>query len=129
MFISIQASNKFTSTPIIPGDGMSIATIGSDDTFIALKMRHLGAVIELVAELSIFHPVSGAYDIEEVARVIADDEDDALNAAIDLQRSAKKRLNELDVPESEIYSDPDDFAESLEKHFDRTRAAFQIAAE
>ena len=126
MFISIQASNKFTSTPIIPGDGMSIATIGSDDTFIALKMRHLGAVIELVAELSIFHPVSGATDVEEVARRFADDEDDAVNVAIDLQRAALKRLNELDV--TETWTDPDDFGEALEAHFDRTNT-HAIAAE
>jgi hypothetical protein len=112
-----------------PGDGVSIASIGSDDTFVSLNMRRLGAVIELVAELTIFHPVSGGCDVEEVGRTIADDEDDAVNAAIDLQRAAHRRLGELDV--TGIYSDPDDFGEALEAHFDRAnaRADHAIAAE
>jgi len=119
-------TDKQTPIQTSPGDGISIATIGSDDTFVALKLRYLGAVIELVAELSIYHPISGATDTEEVGRRFADDEDDAVNIAIDLQRAARSRLGELDV--TEIYSDPDDFGEALEAHFDRADT-YAIAAE
>lgn len=124
-------TSNHATTEIPPGDGISIANIGDDNTFVALKMRRLGEVLELVAEMTIFHPISCAYDIEEVARRFADDEEDAVNVAIDLQRLARKRLGELDVEEAEIYSDPDDYAEALERHFDRAnaRAAYAIAAE
>jgi hypothetical protein len=119
------------ATSLLPGDGISIATIGSNDTFVSLKLRYLGEVIELVSELNIFYPVSGRTDVEEIARRFADDEDEAIDMATDMQRAARKRLAELDVSEAEIYSEPDDFSESLEAHFDRAnaRAAFQIAAE
>ena len=114
------------STQIIPGDGVSIATLGSDDTFVVLRYRSLGAVIELTTEMTIYFPVTGAYDSEEIGRQICDDEDDAINAAVDLQRAARKRLAELDV--IDVYSDPDDYAEALELHFERA-AAVAMAAE
>lgn len=124
----LTASNHAT-IQIPAGDGVSVASIGDDDTFVTLRMRYLGEVIVLIAEMTISYPCTGRWHVEEIGMTICDDEDDAINAAIDLQRAARKRMAELDVPESEIYSDPEDFAESLEKQFDRARAAHAIAAE
>jgi hypothetical protein len=120
----INAKKSTFHTP--PGDGPAIATIGSDDTFVSLKLRHLGAVIELMAELTVYFPVTGACDVEEVGHTIADDEDDAIGAATDLERAARKRLSELDI--TDLYADPDGFGEALEAHFDRTNT-HAIAAE
>jgi hypothetical protein len=114
---------------IPPGDGVSVASIGSENTFVSLHIRYYGEVIVLNAELTIYYPCTSVWNVEEVGRTFCDDEDDALNAAIDLQRAAKKRLGELDVHEAEIYSDPDDYPEALEKHFDRARTAIAVAAE
>jgi hypothetical protein len=111
------------------GQGPAVSTIGTDHLFASLHVRRLGEIIELVNELTIYSSRTGRYDTEELGRKITDDEDDAVNIAIDMQRAARRRLNELDVSDFDITITDEGFGEALEAHFDKTRAHYAIAAE
>jgi hypothetical protein len=111
------------------GDGSAISTIGTDDLFVSLRLRRLGELIELVSELTIYSARMGRYYGEELDREVTDDEDDAINIAIDMQWTARKRLDELDAGE-DIIIEPRSFGEAVEAFFDDIRAAQPaIAAE
>ena len=106
--------------------GITIATIGTDNVFVSFKMRRLGETFELVTDLTVYYAVSGHYEYEELAREIADDEDEAISIATDLEWDAQGKLKILDV---ENYSkEPGGFPESLEKFLDATRRVVAPAA-
>src|SRR4051794_16662759 len=77
--------------------GCPIATIGDQNTYITLTMRRLGAVIELVNGLTIYHAFTGHYEYEELDRAIADDEDEAVEIATDMEYAAADRLKIMDI--------------------------------
>jgi hypothetical protein len=103
-------------------EGSPISTIGTDNLFVSLRLRRLGELIELVSELTFYSTHTGRYHGEELGREITDDQDDAVNIAIDVQWAARKRLNELDAGE-DITVEPQGFGEAVEAFLDKTRAA------
>ena len=106
--------------------GSSIATIGTDNVFVSFKMRRLGETFELVADSTVYYAASGHYEYEELACGIADDEDEAISIATDLEWDAQGKLKILDV---ENYSkEPGGFPESLEKFLDAMRRVVAPAA-
>jgi hypothetical protein len=109
-----------------PATGTTVATIGDENTFVTLTMRRLGAVIELVTGLTIYFGLSGHYEYEELAREFADDEDEAVEIATDLEYSAANRLRIMDV---DFWKEPTGFPEALILAFDAAHAAHAIAAE
>lgn len=98
----------------------TIGYIGSDNTFASLSIRHLGHRIELVSELTAYLP-TGNYMTNELAREIAEDEDEAIAIATDLEWAAQDELKVMDV---EITKDPSGWPEALLVHFDRARRSF-----
>jgi hypothetical protein len=121
--------NEVAATVQFPaGQGISITTIGSDHLFASLHVRRLGELIELVNELTLWQHKGCGYGTEELGREVTD-EDDAVNIAIDMQRAAYRRLDELGVSDYDIIAVPDSFGEALEAHFDKARAHHAVAAE
>jgi hypothetical protein len=108
-----------------PATGTVVSTIGDETTYVTLTTRRLGAVIELVTGLTIYHGLTGHYEYEELGREIADDEDDAIDAATDLEYAAQDRLRIMDV---DFWKEPAGFPEALMRAFDAA-AAHAIAAE
>ena len=107
------------NTKIQPFPGDSVATIGTENVFVSLKVRRLGATFELVTDLTIYYPISGHYEHEELQREIAEDEDEAIAIATDMEWDAQDKLNILDV--TEYTKEPHGFPESLERYFDKAR--------
>jgi len=99
--------------------GIAIAHIGDENTYVTLRMRRLGEAIELTTDLTIYYPLSGHCEAEELGREIADDEDDAVEAAVDLEYAAQDKLRIMDV--TDFWKDPCSFDGALVKHFDRER--------
>lgn len=99
---------------------ITIGHIGSNTTFATLAIRHLGSRIELVSTLTAYLP-SGNYLTNELARELADDEDEAEAIACDLEWAAQDELKVMDV---EIAKDPCGWPEALLAHFDKARRTF-----
>lgn len=99
---------------------ISISHIGDDTTFATLSIRRLGSRIELVSTLTAYLP-SGNYLTNELAREIAEDEDEAIAIATDLEWAAQDELKVMDI---EITKDPSGWPEALLVHFDKARRAF-----
>jgi hypothetical protein len=107
-----------------------ISTFGSENSYIALYYSRKGELIELTAKLVEYFPTTGRYQIEEVAREVTTDEEDALSYACDLEHAGAKRLRELDIEDQG--SEPVDFQTALERVFDRElrhREQYAVAAE
>ena len=121
-------STSMYATLTQPATGTVIATIGDENTYVTLTVRRLGAVIELVTGLTIYHGLSGHYEYEEMDREIADDEDDAIEAATDMEYAAQDKLRIMDV---DFWKEPSSFDAALVKHFDCVRnrtAGFEYLA-
>jgi hypothetical protein len=97
----------------------TIGHIGDDNSFATLSIRHLGTKIELISVLTAYLP-SGNYLSNELAREIAEDEDEAIAIATDLEWAAQDELRVMDI---EITKDPSGWPEALMFHFDRCRRA------
>lgn len=111
---------------IEPFPGETIATIGSDNVFATLKMRRVEEKFELLVELTTYYGLSGHYENEVLSREIADDEDEAIAIATDLEYDAVAKLKILDVDYSK---DPRGFPEALQDHCDAQRARIAKAAQ
>jgi hypothetical protein len=109
---------------IQPSTGTVVASIGDENTYVTLTMRRLGSVIELVTGLTIYQGLTGLYEYEETGREIADDE--AIEAATDLEWAAQAKLKVLDV--TDFWKEPGGFPETLERVF-QTSTSHAIAAE
>jgi hypothetical protein len=105
---------------------ITVSSIGNENVYITLTMRHLGAKIELVTELTIYYPLSGRYETEELARQIADDEDEAIEIATDLEWAAVDKLKIMDV--TDTWKEPAGYPEALERIFE-TSVSYPVAAE
>jgi phosphoribulokinase len=81
-------SNKQTSIIIsnIPNNAPVISRIGTDDTFVELSFRRLGAMVELVATRVEYDAFNGKYLRDELGREVV--EEDSENAAVDLEWAA-----------------------------------------
>jgi hypothetical protein len=117
--------NKQTSitVPTTPNTAPVISRLGSDDTFVELSFRRLGLLIELVATRVEYCAFSGRYLRDEIGREVVEEED-AVNAACDLEWAAVDVLDETD---DRGYADPMGFGEAVEAELDAT--AHAIAAE
>ena len=109
MSISINAQ---ISTPTV---GTIVASVGDENVYVSLTIRRLGAVIELVTGLTIYSALSGHYEYEELSRELADDEDEAVAIASDMDFDAVEKLVSMDV--TDYWRDPADFATALDNHF------------
>lgn len=96
----------------------TISHIGDDSIFATLSMRHLGSKIQLISVLTAYLP-SGNYLSNELAREIAEDEDEAIAIATDMEWAAQDELGVMDI---EITKDCG-WPEGLMLHFDRCRRA------
>src|SRR4051812_33994742 len=103
---------------------ITVSSVGNENTYITLILRHLGAKFELVTELAAYYPHTGRYEVEETGREIADDE--AIEAATDLEWAAQAKLKVLDV--TDFCKEPGGFPETLERVF-QTSTSHAIAAE
>src|SRR4051794_12045009 len=92
-----QTGSYINTTLTQPATGTVIASIGDETTYVSMTMRRLGEVIELVTGMTIYHGLSGHYEYEELARELADDQDEAEAIATDLEYSATEKLISLDV--------------------------------
>jgi hypothetical protein len=104
---------------------ITVSSIGNENTYVSLILRQLGAKIELVSELTIYYPLTGRYEVEELDRQFADDEDEAVEIATDMEWAAQDKLKILDV--TDFWKEPGPFPETLQRIFETTCHA--IAAE
>jgi hypothetical protein len=110
-----------------PTSGITVSSIGDENSYISLILRRLGAKIELVAELTVYFPISGHYECEELDRQIVEDEDDAIEVATDMEYAAVAKLNLMDI--NDYWKEPDGFGETLDRIFQTTASYYPVAAE
>src|SRR4051812_40817086 len=94
---------------------ITVSSIGNENTYVSLILRHLGAKLELVTELTVYYPLSGHYEVEELGREIVDDEDEAIEAATDMEYGAVDKLKIMDV--TDTWKEPGGFPETLDRVF------------
>jgi hypothetical protein len=99
--------------PVTTEDPISI--IGTDDTFVELHVRRLGELLELRAIAIECNAFTGQYLCSEIGVETAEDNDDAINAAEDLQYAANEFLDER---HARGYSTPCGFGEAVEYFLD-----------
>jgi hypothetical protein len=104
----------------------TVSSIGNENIYVTLTMRYLGTRIELVSELTIYYALSGHYEVEELGREILDDEDEAIEAATDLEYAAVDKLKIMDV--TDFWKEPGGFPETLDRIF-QTSVSYPVAAE
>lgn len=104
----------------------AIATIGSENVYCELHMRRLGAVIELRADYVEYVAFTGRYIRETLKIEHADDADDAIEAATDLEWMAAAHLVTMDVRDS--WKDPAGWPETVMKILDAAVIADHIAS-
>jgi hypothetical protein len=109
-----------------PFNGAVVASIGDENSYVTLTMHRLSSAIELVTGLPIYQGLTGHYEYEELGREIADDEDEAIEAATDLEWAAQAKLKVLDV--TDFWKEPGGFPETLERVF-QTSTSHASAAE
>jgi hypothetical protein len=115
------------STLTQPTSGTTVSSIGDENNYISLILRRLGAKFELVTELTVYFPISGHYECEELDRQIIEDEDDAIEAATDMEYAAVAKLNIMDV--ADYWKEPGGFPETLDRIFQTSLEHHTIAAE
>jgi hypothetical protein len=103
-----------------------LSSIGDENTYVTLSMRYLGSRIELFSVMTSYSPLAGDYLTADLARELADDEDEAIAIATDLEYAAQDELKVMDI---DFYKEPCGFPEALEKHFDNARYGAALAAE
>ena len=79
--------------PTVANNAPVISRIGTDDTFVELSFRRLGGLVELVATRVEYSAYSGRYLRDELGREVVEEED-AENAAVDLEWIAQQNLDE-----------------------------------
>src|SRR3954451_14928639 len=98
-----------------PATGTVISTRGNENTYFTFRLQSLGGTFVLIAEMTKYFPMTGNYIVTEpVSRETADDENDAIDAATDLEWKAIKVLADMDI--NDHWSDGG-FPEGLERHF------------
>jgi hypothetical protein len=108
--------------PTIKNTAPVISRVGGEDTFAELSFRRLGAMVELVCTRVEYNAYTGRYIRDELGRDVVEEED-AENAAVDLQYAAKAVLG------NEYYSlpaDPCDFGTAVDREL---MSIYAVAAE
>jgi hypothetical protein len=111
-----------TATVNVPNYAPVISRIGGEDIFAELSFRRLGGQIELVCTRVEYSAYTGLYDRDELGREVVEEED-AENAAVDLQYAAKAALGD------EYYSlpaDPCDYGTAVDREL---MSIYSVAAE
>jgi hypothetical protein len=112
-----------TATVNVPNNAPVISRIGTDDTFVELSFRRLGgALVELVATRVEYNAFTGKYLRDELGREVVEEED-AENAAVDLEWIAQGNLDETG---DRGYADPCDFGEAVDREL---VSIYAVAAE
>jgi hypothetical protein len=96
-----------------------ISRIGGDDVFVELSFRRLGELVELVATKVQYNAYTGMYLRDELGREVIEEED-AENAAVDLEWIAQKNLDETNDCGP---ADPCGFGEAVERELVATAKA------
>src|SRR3954452_17430989 len=99
-----------------------ISRVGGEDVFAELSFRRLGGVIELVCTRVEYSAHTGRYLRDELGREVIEEED-AENAAVDLQWIARDSLDETG---DRGYADPCHFGEAVDREL---VTLYSIAAE
>ena len=109
--------------PTITNTAPVISRVGGEDEFAELSFRRLGAgTVELVCTRVEYSAFSGKYIREELGREVVEEED-AENAAVDLQYAAKAALGD------EYYAlpaDPCGYGEAVDREL---MSLYAVAAE
>jgi hypothetical protein len=105
----------------------TFASLGLDHIFVEFLVRPLGATFELHADLVQYNAFTGRYLQHKIGRQIAEDADDAIEAACDLEWDAHKVLTDMDV--NGTCKSPCGFGEAIEKLFNGGYGPYVIAAE
>jgi hypothetical protein len=109
--------------PTIKNTAPVISRVGGEDVFAELSFRRLGdGQVELVCTRVEYNAISGKYLRDELGREVVEEED-AENAAVDLQYAAKENLGD------DYYSlpaDPCDFGTAVDREL---MSIYAIAAE
>jgi phosphoribulokinase len=105
-----------------PNHAPVISRRGTDDTFVELSFRRLGELVELVATRVEYNAFTGRYLRDELGREVVEEED-AENAAVDLEYIA---LQNLDESNDRGYADPCGFGEAVERELE---IIYAVAAE
>lgn len=108
--------------PTVPNHAPVISRVGGEDIFAELSFRRLGAMVELVCTRVEYNAHTGKYLRDELGREVVEEED-AENAAVDLQYAAKDALGD------EYYAlpaDPCDFGTAVDREL---MAIYAVAAE
>ena len=108
--------------PTIANNAPVISRIGTDDVFVELSFRRLGAMVELVATRVEYNAFTGKYLRDELGREVVEEED-AENAAVDLEWTARDNLDETG---DRGYADPCHFGEAVDREL---VSIYGIAAE
>lgn len=106
--------------------GTVVSSVGDENTYVTLSVSRLNNRFELVSVMTSYSPLAGTYLTAELARELAQDEDEAIAIATDLEYAAQDELKVMDI---DFYKEPCGFPEALERHFDNGRYAAAIAAE
>ena len=109
-----------------PFNGAVVSSIGDENSYVTLTMRRLSSVDRAGDRLDDLPGTTGHYEYEETGHEIADDEDEAIEAATDLEWAAQAKLKVLDV--IDFWKEPGGFPETLERVF-QTSTSHAIAAE
>ena len=97
--------------PTIANNAPVISRVGGEDVFAELSFRRLGGQVELVCTRVEYSAFSGKYIREELGLDVVEEED-AENAAVDLQYAAKEALGDdyYTLP-----ADPCDFGTAVDR--------------
>ena len=115
-------TSQHITFPTVVNHAPGISRVGGEDTFAELSFRRLGAMVELVCTRVEYNGYTGMYLRDELGREVVEEED-AENAAVDLQYTAKAALGD------EYYSlpaDPCDFGTAVDR---KLEAIYAVAAE
>jgi hypothetical protein len=112
----------YITFPTVANHAPVISRIGTDDTFVELSFRRLGGMVELVATRVEYNAFSGKYLRDELGREVVEEED-AENAAVDLEWVARDNLDETG---DRGYADPCDFGTAVDREL---VSLYAVAAE
>jgi hypothetical protein len=119
----LSTSNHSIIIPTVANTGPVISRRGTDNVFVELSFQRSGPLVEMIATRVEYDEYTGRYIREELGREEVEEED-AENAAIDLEWIALKNLDETN---NRGYADPCGFGEAVEKELIATD--YVVAAE
>jgi hypothetical protein len=121
--VKMLTTSQHITFPTITNNAPVISRVGGEDLFAELSFRRLGAgTVELVCTRVEYSAYSGRYIRDEIGREVVDEED-AENAAVDLQHAAKAALGGYYYS---MPADPCDFGTAVDREL---VSIYAVAAE